>query len=111
MSNRGDLIVVAERRRTSYIGKSSEGRIEIRVGVITNITRDGKAKKWRAAGSSVAVPIPAGATTRVESKENIDVDAAIKVAEAHTYPGHDDQPMPWDNINDVRAALRPCRIK
>jgi len=114
-TRRGDLAVIGRTR----IDHSSTGRTETTeytVMVVCSVTREGRAKavrddRYPSDGCNVAYPEPLDRmlglrNVLIVSKDEIDVDAAIATARAHTYP-NSTTPRAYESLDDVRAALRP----
>jgi hypothetical protein len=86
---------------------------EYTVAVITNITRDGRAKAVRnlAWSDTTIVPIdrvPGFIRLYVAPQADYDIPAVTATVRAHTYPGSD-TPRAYASLDDVRAALAPHR--
>lgn len=108
-AKRGDLVIVGRKVGSFVIGRPYSEQGEYRICVVTNITREGAVKAYRDRDD--------GATHRLDQVINligialvpaarIDVAAAMKAAADHTWPsGH--PWMPFDSLDEVRAALKP----
>lgn len=49
----------------------------------------------------------------VASARDVDVEATLEAARAHTYEGHPQQPKPFDTLDDVKAIVvlaTSCRV-
>lgn len=112
-ARRGDLVVVHTLHRYYVIGQGQQSHDEFTVGVVTNITRDGAVKAYRPAGFSEPLPLAylgrALQQMYLVPQSRIDVPAALKAAEAHTWPGND-YPRYYDTLDEVKDALRPHLI-
>ena len=83
---------------------------------VCSVTREGRAKavrddRYPGDGHNVPHPqpldqMPAFRNILIVPKTDIDVDAAIATARAHTFPDST-TPRPYGSLDDVRAALRP----
>lgn len=105
-ARRGDLAVLEVESRDG-------GRISTwyDVAKVTSVTRDGLVKTILDAWGTIA-PVERRVGLRavhVLSAQRIDVDAALRAAAEHHWPGHPDQPMPFDTLDDVRNTLRPFK--
>ncbi|GAB3977437.1 hypothetical protein GCM10029978_067140 [Actinoallomurus acanthiterrae] len=105
-AKRGDLIVVQTRRRAYGMASWDE----LGIGIVTNLTREGRIKKWRPAGGEVPATLNSSAIHRyyVIPQDQIDVEAALQTATEHTWPGGSPG-MPYESLRDVQAALLPHR--
>lgn len=80
-----------------------------RFGVVTSITREGVVRAARLVGygdvPTMIYPPRPGQVVKVMCRDRIDVDAALAVAAAHTWPQHD-SPMPYSSLTEAREAVR-----
>lgn len=108
-AKRGDLVIVGRKVGNYIIGKPYSEHDEYRICVVTNITREGAVKAYRDRDDGVAHRLDQVINLigiALVPAVRIDVDAAMKAAEDHTWPGG--QPwMPFDSLDEVRAALKP----
>lgn len=114
-AKRGDLAIIE--RQTSYAVQApgercrTERSTEYRVTVVTNVTRDGQVKAvrsvWGEAPQLIARMVGYQRTLLV-SQRDIDVDASMATARAHTYP-NSTTPRDYASLDDVREALRAHR--
>lgn len=114
-TRRGDLVIV---ERLSVIHGTTERteRTEFTVMVVCSVTRVGRAKavrddRYPSDGHNVPHPQPLGQmhglrNVLIVPKADIDVDAAIATARAHTHPDST-TPRAYDSLDAVREALRP----
>ena len=110
-AKRGDLAILVTTRRDFYIGESTRERTEIEICEVTNITREGVAKRVRRAGAEMPVDLahyPRSRQLFIVPSAEIDVTAALEAAAAHPWPsGH--KGMPYASLDEVKAMLRPLR--
>lgn len=116
-ARRGDIAVLERRRRITYINPGDQPEreeSEYSVTVVSSVTRAGAVKAIRdLRWSDEAVPKPLERIVGLVKvylvpQTQIDVDAAITTARAHTYP-NSDTPRPYGSMEDVLAALNPHR--
>lgn len=123
-AKRGDLVVIQCKDLDSI---ASKGRDHDRftVGIVTNITRDGLVKGYQEigyAGSLYQMKIDVKSPRRhdkpvgfvkmyVQSQGQIDVQAALEAAKENRWSVGGTQGMPFDSIEAVKAALKPCLRK
>jgi hypothetical protein len=107
-AKRGDLVVVVRKSRDFVIGQGSQERTDIHVGIATSVSREGLVKTYRGGLIDSATPVGHDQVYVVSAKE-IDVERAYAAAREHAYPGHPDQAMPFDSLEEVKALLRPFR--
>jgi hypothetical protein len=94
------------------LGQGVTEATQVDLTVVASVTRGGVVKAVRSAwrGSAI-VPLerwsPANPQINLVSQERIDVDGAMEAARNHTWPGHPDQPMPFDSLDEARTALLP----
>lgn len=111
MAKRGDLAVIEV--VTSYARNSgpTQYATRYRVAVVTSVTRAGEVKAIQIDGCA---PQPVARIVGFQRlhllpKNRVDVAAAQEAARAHAWPGG--QPSrPFESLDDVRAALRPCLL-
>lgn len=110
-AKRGMALVHHRHVRDYVIGQGASERDEYVVGIVTSVTREGIVKRYREAGWNSEHDGPAGKHFRgnIWLAPDLDADAAMAIAAAHTYPGHT-QVMPFASLQEVREALRPCRV-
>lgn len=110
-AKRGDLAILVVTRHDYYIGEGSRESTTVEVCEVTNITRDGIAKRVRRAGAEMPVDLsryPRGSQIFIVPAAEIDVTAALEAAAAHPWPsGH--KGMPYASLDEVKAMLRPLR--
>jgi hypothetical protein len=109
-ARRGDLIVVHTHQRE--LG----GYDHFRVGVVTNITRDGLVKKVQIDGNCAPIPLDCvGVDIRaywIQPQDEIDVQAALATAATNPWTHNADlKGKPYDTLDEVKAALRPHLTK
>lgn len=94
---RGDLIAVT--RRTTG---------DVQVGVITNITATGIAKRWCPIGSTAPIELnPRLETWKIIEAAQVRVEGVIAMVRAHHWPGHPEQIMPFASEQELKDALVP----
>jgi hypothetical protein len=49
--------------------------------------------------------------TYVESFRHVNMDALLEAVRAHSYPGHPNQPMPFDTLEEVVALCRQFVVR
>ena len=106
-AKRGDLVLVVEDHSYSVLGMDAGVRTDAMVGIVIGIDRKGFVTRWRSTWSGPPCRIPENARVLIVSAAKIDVAAAMEAAIAHTWPGHDLQPMPFGSIDEARDFLRP----
>jgi hypothetical protein len=91
--------------RTSYV-----------FGVVASATRDGVAKTCRSVvygddliAGGYAQQVNSRLVSRfwVLSANDVDVAGVLRAAKAHHWTGHPGQPMPFDSLDEAKAAARP----
>lgn len=108
-ARRGDIVIVQTTRRAIVLGKGAMDYDRFHVGVVTNITRDGAVRKWREVGTETVHPIDRAigyVQHWVVSKPRVRVDDVLRAAAEHTWPGHPNQPRPFDSPDEIKALLR-----
>jgi hypothetical protein len=119
-ARKGDLVLVERIDRDYVIGQGAVEYTTYNVGVVASATRDGIAKTWRRVGWGSALISGGHAeplqNSRLVSRywvmpaKRIDVEAALRAAKAHHWPGHPGQPKAFDSLDEARSALRPCLL-
>ncbi|TQS43741.1 hypothetical protein [Cryptosporangium phraense] len=109
-AKRGDLVAIVTTERAFYIGQPSTERTRVELAIVRSVSREGVVKAVRYAWDSSPVGKNAlpdrGQRTLVIGQDRIDVEAAMAMARAHTWPGHSTV-KPFDSIAEATAALRP----
>lgn len=113
-ARRGDLAVLVCTRRDFVIGQGTTERTAADVVQVTSVTRQGLVKAVRSCWTdSCSVPLERwsfpGPEVYLVSQDRIDVVAAMELARQHSWPGHPNQPMPFESLEAVRQALAPLR--
>lgn len=122
-AKRGDLAVV---RRTGLPPGASPFSSDVRetwyVGRVTKADRQGYVREFEypAIGGLQRQTVNdgrgwGGALSEepgvfVQSKREIDVEAALKGAAEHHWPGHPAQPMSFDSLEDVKLMLKTAAM-
>lgn len=88
-------------------------RPEYEIVEVTSVSRDGWINRYRNCwGNEVAFnwarAAYAGYSILVP---DVDTEQARAVATAHHWPGHPNQPKPYETLEEVKAALQPLRRK
>jgi hypothetical protein len=120
-AKRGDLVVIVQEHRDHVIGTGTVESTTCEIGIVSNVTREGAVKAYRPARyyrtPDAAKPVSLAwlprATALLIPATTIDVAAAVKAAEAHCWHGDGrefDSYRPFDSLDEVRAALKPCLI-
>lgn len=114
-TRRGDLAVI-ERTRIDHSTTRRTETTEYTVMVVCSVTREGRAKavrddRYPGDGPNIPHPQPLNDMLGLRNilivpKTDIDVQAAIATARAHTYP-NSTTPRAYDSLDAVREALRP----
>ena len=113
-ARKGDLVLVEITQRSYVIGRPSEESTTFHFGVVHSATRDGLIKTWSSVGygdelvSDYGRKLNRGERAYVMPKASIDVDAVLRAAKDHHWPGHPGQPMPFDSIEDAKSVARSC---
>lgn len=108
-ARKGDLVVVEETTNDYTIGKGSEERTTVHVGVVTSTDRDGRVTGWsRNADGSYPQKVTNRQKTLKLEAERVDVAAAIAAAQDNPW-SHDPSKkgMPFRSVEEARAAVRP----
>lgn len=111
-ARRGDLAVLVSVRQDFVIGQGSSVSTQVDVVQVASVTREGVVKAVRSVWRD-STPLPlarwphANPQVLLVSRDRIDVEAALTAARAHAWPGHPDQPMPFDSVEEARDLLRP----
>lgn len=105
-ARRGDLVVIV-------INHPDLDYQTVEIMLVTSITRDGHVKATQNTwGTTLPLARQLGVQqTLVVSKTEVDVDAVMAAARAHTWPGHPNQPMHYDTLAEVRQVLAPHRLQ
>ena len=74
------------------------------MATVTRATRDGVAVAWE---DVRGYRMGAKGRVLVIQSDRIDKADVLRVAREHHWPGHADQPMPFDSLDELRDALRP----
>jgi hypothetical protein len=110
-AKRGDLAILVTTRRDFYIGEGTRESTTVEVCEVTNITRDGIAKRVRPAQWDTPIDLAHYGHRHqvyIVPAAQIDVAAALKLAAEHPWPsGH--KGMPYASLDEVKAMLRPLR--
>jgi hypothetical protein len=110
-AKRGDLAVLVTSTRDFYIGEGARERTSVDVCEVTNVTRDGIAKRVRPARYDTPIELaryPHRHQVFIVPATEIDVPAALTAAAANPWPsGH--AGMPYGSLDEVKAVLRPLR--
>jgi hypothetical protein len=120
-TRKGDLILVERIDRDYYTdGRGVVERTSYVFGIVASATRDGTPKTWHSLGygadliaEGYAQPVNSRLVHRfwVMSAKDIDVTGVLRAAKAHHWPNHPDQPMPFDSLDEAKAAARPYLIR
>lgn len=115
-AKRGDSVAIVSETRDYVIGQGSSTATRVELGQVTSITRDGAVKAFRSLGwsDSSARPIERVVGFRqaiIIPATQIAPDDVQSVAKAHHWPGHPNQPRPFESLEEVREALRPHLIQ
>lgn len=110
--SRGDGVVFVRTARDYVIGQPSTERLDITVGMVTSVTRDGKIKAYQCATWSTVVKLHKGslehsATQYVLPKSEIDVAGVLDYCANRPWshsPEH--KGMPFHSLEEVKAELR-----
>jgi hypothetical protein len=108
---RGDVAVVSEERSTYVLGSGASARTEVRLYLVTSVTRDGRVKAVRALDSEAAHPVErlfGHPTVKTFPAEDVDLGALLAEAGAHKWPGHKDSSLlkPYDSVDEVRELVK-----
>lgn len=131
-ARKGDLVLVEQVSRNYWSvaavqeakaagRKLPETETSYQFGVVDSATRDGVIKTWREVGygddlltGGRALPFltfDSFVRCWVLSAKKVDVDAVLRAAKAHHWPGHPGQPKPFDSFDEAQqialAAARP----
>lgn len=111
-ARRGDLAILVTAHRDLHLGKGVQERTTLQVGQVVEVTRTRLARKIRPANGGAPIDIEAlkrAGTYRavyIVPADEIDVPAALRLAAERPWPGG--RPgMPFDDLDEVREALRP----
>jgi hypothetical protein len=121
-AKRGDLVIIVQQHRDYVIGTGSVESTTCEIGIISSVTRAGAVKAYRSpryrhepgGGQSVPLAYLPRATALLVPAASIDLEAALSVAEEHCWYGDGrefDSYRPFDSVDEVRAALKPCLIE
>jgi len=110
-AKRGTWLAVESTERTFYIGRPTEERTRVDLFEVTSCTRDGYVKDCKdARGYAVGARWSSGRALTIPH-EMVASEDVRRVALAHHYDGHPDQPRPFDSLDELRDALRPYRVQ
>jgi hypothetical protein len=109
-AKKGDLVVVTRTTRDYVIGKGSEERTEVIVGIVESASRDGSVKTFKAAGWGSVDRIRTGDKVMGLSAKQIDVAKVMEAAGRNTYP-NSTTPKAFDSLEEVRALSKPFLLK
>lgn len=107
-AKRGDLVVVVRKTSDFVLGRDSKPRTEVTIGVATSVSRDGIVKTYRGGIIDSGTPVGHDQVLVVPASA-IDVEAAYAAAREHSYPGHPDQAMPFESVDEARQLLTQFR--
>ena len=128
-ARKGDLVLI---ERTEHCHWSLDARAEARAagrelpetttaytfGVVASATRDGVVKTWRPVGygadlvsGGYARPLLPRERAYVIPAKTIDVTGVLRAAKEHHWPGHPDQPKPFDSLDEAKLVARPFLIE
>lgn len=110
-AKRGDLVVVVQRHVDTVLGKGHVAREDCVVGIVASINREGLVLRYRSVWGGEPVRLPVGGWTLIVKRRMIDVDAAFTAAKKHSWPGHPDQPKPFESIQEARDFLGAFLVK
>lgn len=113
---RGDGIVFVRSERTNVIGEPGRDRLDITVGLVTSVTRDGKVKAYRHASWCTDVKLHNGslehrATQYVLPAATMDMVAVMDYCANRPWshaPEH--LGAPFQSLDDVKTELRQFKI-
>jgi hypothetical protein len=109
-AKRGDLAVLVITRRDYILREGVRERTEVQLCEVTNITREGLARKVRPAnwGTTVDVKVMRADQVYIVPAAEFDVATALQRAAEHPWPGG--QPgMPYASLDEAKAMLRPLK--
>ena len=115
---RGDLVIIVQEHRDYIIGGGAQESTTCEIGIVSSISRDGVIKAFKPArysdepngGTPVHLErLPKVILTPFIPATRIDIPAALKVARDHQW-GSGHPYMPFDSLDEVRAALKPCLL-
>ena len=114
-AKRGDSVAIVKKTRDYVMGQGTTERTEVTLAKVTSITRDGWVKAFTEYGWSESTSYPLERVISlgqalVIPASMIDPADVRAVAKAHHWPGHPDQPRPFDSLEEAREALRPHLI-
>jgi len=115
-AKRGDLIVRVSTPHTHTIGSATQARTRVEVLEVTSVTRDGMVKAARNVADDSLASVPRERWRDVQQiyvipAADINKQAVVEAVKSHHYPGHPDQPQPFDSVAEVKALLRPHLAK
>lgn len=120
-AKRGDLVIIIQQHRDYVIGTGSVESTTCEIAIVSSVTRAGMVKAFRRpsarhlpdGGPSVPLAWLPRATALAIPAATIDIEAAFAVAEGHSWHGDGrefDSYRPFDSVDEVREALRPCLL-
>jgi hypothetical protein len=114
---RGDGVVFVRTVRDYVIGEPSRERLDITVGLVTSVTRDGKVKAYRHAGWRTDVKLHKGslehsATQYVLPANEVDMSAIMDYCANRPW-NHAPQHLgaPFQTMDDVKTELRQFKTQ
>lgn len=121
-ARRGGLVVIIQEHRNYMIGAGSVESTTCEIGIVSSVTREGAVKAYQSpryrhepgGGQSVPLAYLPRATALLIPAATIDVEAAFAVAEGRCWHGDGrefDSYRPFDSLDEVRAALKPCLLQ
>ena len=113
-AKRGDLAVIERTTHDFVIGQGASERTTYVVARVVSITRDGIVKAIEEPsyqGSLWTRTLTYDERVYVQPATTVDVALALDIARQHTWPGHDESPMPYSSLDEVKAALRAARTQ
>ena len=109
-AKRGDWLAVVTTETMWYIGQPNETRERVDLMQVTSCKRDGYVKECRDASGYIDTRWTTGRVLIIPPSV-VASDDVRRVALAHHWDGHPNQPKPFDSLNEVRDALRPYRLE
>lgn len=117
-AKRGDLVIIVQEHHDYIIGKGTQESTTCEISIVSSVSREGVIKAFKparysnepSAGDTVPLKWLANVTsTPFIPASRINIAAALKAARDHQWPGG--QPyMPFDSLDEVRTALKPCLV-
>jgi len=116
-ASRGDaIVIVIVSQESNYVtGAARTTSTRVELGIVTNITRDGLVKKFRAAAYQDSSPrtldtVIGFQRTLVIPTSQISTQDVEAVARNHHFDGHPGQAKPFSSVDEAKAALKPYVI-